>query len=88
VSAHQLAVRLASKLPPPVRRAPGWRDVLHALLRDPSVDRRPLWLLLIRIGLSVLIAISLFVIGGQLGFVIGLALFVVGPGLSARIRRF
>ena len=64
------------------------RGVLHALFKDPSVDRRPLWLLLIRIGISVLIVVSLFVVGGQVGFVIALALFVVGVGVSMRIRRF
>ena len=47
----------------------------------------PLWLLLVRIGISVLIVISLFVVGGQVGFIIALALFVVGVGVSLRIRR-
>lgn len=65
-----------------------WRRALHRLLNDPSVDRRPLWFLLIRLGISVLIVISLFVIGGQLGFVIAIALFVVGVGVSLRIRRY
>jgi hypothetical protein len=64
-----------------------WRTALHRLLNDPSVDRRPLWYLLIRIGISALIIVSLFVIGGQLGFVIAIALFVVGVGVSLRIRR-
>ena len=65
-----------------------WRLALHALRNDPSIDRRPAWFLLIRIGISVLIVISLFVIGGQAGFVIALGLFVVGVGVSLRIRRF
>jgi hypothetical protein len=47
----------------------------------------PLWLLLVRIGISVLIVISLFVVGGQVGFIIALVLFVVGVGVSIRIRR-
>jgi len=77
------------KLPPtpPVVEESRWRQLL-ARLKDPSFDRRPLWLLLIRIGISILIVVSLFVVGGQVGFVIALALFVVGVGVSMRIRRF
>lgn len=44
--------------------------------------------MLIRIGISALIIVSLFVIGGQLGFAIAIGLFVVGVGVSLRIRRF
>jgi hypothetical protein len=65
-----------------------WRRALHRLLNDPTVNRRPLWYLLIRIGISALIIVSLFVIGGQLGFAIAIGLFVVGVGVSLRIRRF
>jgi hypothetical protein len=85
----QPAARPASKLPlaPPSSWLTRWRMTLHALLTDPSIDRRPLWYLLIRIGISVLIAISLFGVGGQVGFAIAVALFVVGVGVSLRIRR-
>jgi len=48
----------------------------------------PFWLLLIRAGISVLILVSLFVVGGRVGFIIGLALFVVGILISVRIRRY
>jgi len=90
VTTTQLAAKLASKLPPapPISRLTRWRMSLHALLKNPSIDRRPFWFLLIRIGISVLIGISLFVIGGQLGFIIAIGLFVVGVGVSLRIRRF
>jgi membrane-bound ClpP family serine protease len=84
-AAQELLERVSKKRPPaPPRREPTWRDALHALLTNPSVDR---WFLLIRIGISVLIVISLFVVGGQVGFVIALALFVVGVVVSMRIRR-
>ncbi len=66
----------------------GWRRALHRLLNDRTIDRRPVWYLLIRIGISALIIVSLFVIGGQVGFAIAIALFVVGVGVSLRIRRF
>lgn len=65
-----------------------WRRAFHRLLNDPTVDRRPLWYLLIRIGITALIIVSLFVIGGQVGFGIAIALFIVGVGVSLRIRRF
>jgi hypothetical protein len=65
-----------------------WRAAFHALLNDPSIDRRPWYYLLLRIGITVLIGVFLFGVGGQVGFVIALALFVVGVGVSFRIRRF
>jgi hypothetical protein len=88
-AAQQLLEAVTKKLPPPppLPRLTRWRLALHALLNDPSIDRRPLWFLLIRIGISILIAVSLFVVGGQVGFVIALGLFVVGVGVSMRIRR-
>jgi hypothetical protein len=90
VTAQQALEAATKKRPPlpPPSRLTRWRLALHALLTDPSIDRRPLWFLLIRIGISVLIVISLFVVGGQAGFVIALGLFVVGVGVSLRIRRF
>jgi len=48
----------------------------------------PFWLLLMRAAISVLILVSLFVIGGRVGFIIGLALFAVGVLISVRIRRY
>jgi hypothetical protein len=86
----QLAAKPAGKLPPdpPIPQLTRWRMTLHALLTDPAIDRRPLWYLLIRIGITVLIAISLFGVGGQVGFTIAAALFVVGVGVSLRVRRF
>ena len=90
VTAEQVYEAVSKKLPPrpPLPRLTRWRMILQAILTSPSIDRRPLWWALARVGISVLIAISLFVIGGQLGFIIGLALFVVGVGVSLRIRRF
>ena len=55
---------------------------LQTFLHDPSIDRRPFWYLLIRIGISILIGISLFVVGGKWGFAIALGLFVVGVGVK------
>jgi hypothetical protein len=85
-AAQQLLERVSKKLPPePLNvEQPRWRLFVRALLEDPS--HRLLWLLL-RIGISVLIVVSLFVVGGQVGFIIALALFVVGVGVSMRIRR-
>ena len=79
---------METRLPPrpPLPRLTRWRMILHSILTSP--DRRPLRWALARVGISVLIAISLFGIGGQLGFIIALALLVVGVGVSFRIRRF
>ena len=47
-----------------------------------------LWWVLVRVGISILIVISLFVVGGRVGFITALALLVVGVGVSLRIRRY
>ena len=89
VAVEQLYARLAKKLPPPppLPWLTRWRMIIHEMLTSPSIDRRPLWWTLIRVGISVLIAISVFVVGGRVGFIIGLGLFVVGVGVSLRVRR-
>ena len=89
-AAAQLLARVQAKLPPPppIPRLTRWRMLIQTFLHDPSIDRRPFWYLLIRIGISILIGISLFVVGGKWGFAIALGLFVVGVGVSVRIRRF
>ena len=72
VAAQQLHARISKKLPP----AP------------PRPRLTPFWLLVIRAGISVLILISLFVVGGRVGFIMGLALLVVGVLISLRLRRY
>ena len=81
---HEVLERISKKLPPPpVQREPSPWEVLHALFKD-----RRMWFLVARIGISVLIHVCLFVVRGPLGFMIALALFVVGVGISMRMRRF
>ena len=72
VTAEQIQAIVSRKLPP--TPPPRWLT--------------PFRWLLIRVGISVLILTSLFVVGGRVGFIIGLALFVVGILISVRIRRY
>jgi hypothetical protein len=88
VTAAQLAEIIGRKLPP--RPPPSlWervRAVVVVLLWDRSAETRLLRYFVARITISILIGISLFVVGGMLGLTIAVILFAVGLALSVRLR--
>ncbi len=88
VTAAQLAEIIGRKLPP--RPPPSlWERVrafVVVLLWDRSAETRLLRYFVARITISILIGISLFVVGGMLGLTIAVILFAVGLALSVRLR--
>src|SRR5689334_13122045 len=88
VTAAQLAEIVGRKLPP--RPPPSlWERVrafVVVVLWDRSAETRLLRYFVARITISILIGVSLFVVGGMLGLTIAVILFAVGLALSVRLR--
>src|SRR5262245_64892613 len=89
VTAAQVYEIVSRKLPPrpPPSRWEMFRAFVGVGLTDTSDEIRVLRYFVARIVISVLIGVSLLVVGGTLGFTIALLLFALGLATSVRIRR-